>query len=62
MDNIKGLHQVGFMKDPMVNRGTPIPVYEIVTPTNKLDINTVEGWNALVEITEQKRKEKYKYE
>ena len=46
---------VGFIRDPAINDGNPIPWLEPLPPTDgRLSINTTEGWIALCE--EQKRR------
>lgn len=56
MISLLGLKYVGEVFSPLVNEGAAIPLFEMDTPKNKRDINTVDGWNAMVEEHERKRK------
>lgn len=46
----------GYVSDPHVNNGEAIPLYDIADPPAGIaSINTVEGWNAMVERAEALR-------
>ena len=56
---LPGLVFAGYTADPRVNGGQPVPLYELAERTDgKPSINTVEGWNALVEEQERRYREK----
>ena len=56
---IPGLVFAGFTSNPQVNGGRPVLLYEFAERTDgRPSINTVEGWNALVEAQERRHREK----
>lgn len=60
---IPGLTFAGYTCNLQVNNGKPIPLYDIAEPHDgRLSINTLEGWNAMVEREEALRRERMQRE
>lgn len=60
---VPGLVFAGYTCNPLVNNGKPIHLYDIAEPHDgRLSINTVEGWNAMVEREEALRRERMQRE
>jgi len=47
--NNSGLHFVGLISDERVNDGSPLPLFEPLSPKDRPSINTPEGWNSYCE-------------
>lgn len=41
---IPGCIFAGYTEHPNINEGKPIPIFEPITPKDRPDINTLEGW------------------
>lgn len=53
---MKGFVFAGYVCNPQINNGEAIPLYDIADPpAGRASINTVEGWNAMVEREEALR-------
>ena len=60
---MKGLVFAGYICNPHISNGEAIPLYDIADPpAGRASINTVEGWNALVEREEAARHERMQRE
>ena len=54
--NASCLRYVGHISCEEVNEGKPLPLFEPVAPEGRLSINTLEGWNRLVEEQERRHR------
>lgn len=46
---IPGCSLIGYIRANNINGGKPIPLFDPKTQPGRLDINTLEGWNAFVD-------------
>lgn len=52
--DIPGCTFVGYIQANNVNGGRPVPLFEPTAPTDRPSINTLEGWNAMVDASNRR--------